>query len=179
MRTETLLTQFEAILAQTQLSDEFRLVLGEKRQISSSEGVDLSKTLNLPPYKRFFDVSEAQLQALRQASNHESAHQYAHGMLRFLEVNHPKLAAKTRELLPTASKNEIALRYKMALVFLLDYYDQSHDIRFLNAVLKAMNYEWICSPSELTPKNLTRNALYTYQLLTQIERALRQLSAQS
>ena len=178
MNTEDLITQFEKKISQTALTDKMTFALIGIEQLAHS-----TATIEevLPKYERFFDVSTLQLNALRnciyQQIQPEKVREYASGMLRFLEVQHPKLAPKTRELLPNSSKTEIALRYKMALTFLLDYYESVHDIRILNAVLKAMNYDWIFSSKELETKTLTLNSLYAYRLLTLTERALRQISS--
>ena len=173
MNTEDLITQFQEKISQTTLTDEMTFALIDIKQ--SAHSTAAIKEI-LPRYERFFDVSTLQLNALRncvyQQIQPEKVREYANGMLRFLEVQHPKLASKTRKLLPNSSKTEIALRYKMALAFLLDYYESVHDIRVLNAVLKAMNYDWIFSSKELETKTLTLNSLYAYRLLTLTERAL-------
>ena len=175
--TEDLITQFQAKIKATTLTDEMAFALINLESLPDLVAIN---TPDLPKYQRFFEVSTEQLQTLRscvyQKTNPEIVEEYANGMLRFLEVQHPKLAQKTRELLPDSSKTETALRYKMALAFLLDFYNSKCDIRVLNAVLKAMSYDWICSAKELEAKNLNLNSLYAYRLLTLTERALRQLS---
>ncbi len=150
-------------------------------------GFDRTRTPNsLPSDAKFKNVTADILLCLRhKLSNGEEAElvgKWANGLMRYCEIRRNDLERRTGQKWPDRTRRRLCMLQVTA--FLLDYYYESRDLRFLNVVLKLSDMKWILNRGKIesglqsTDQDVFVAALFGMRIVMMREHALARLDSE-